>query len=74
VFDQPVAPAVFAAGVGQTLSPASPPAFSRRQPGAARPPDKEKPHRTGPQTFGTQSDAARPGLGWDPASGYLIET
>jgi hypothetical protein len=35
---------------------------------------KEKPHRTGPQTFGTQSDAARPGLGWDPASGYLIET
>jgi hypothetical protein len=34
---------------------------------------KEKPHRTGPKTFGTQSDAARPGLGWDPASGYLIE-
>src|SRR5664280_1722458 len=32
---------------------------------------KEKPHRSGPQTFGTESDAARPGWAGDPASAYL---
>jgi hypothetical protein len=33
--------------------------------------DKEKPHRFRPQTFGTESDAARPGWAEDRASAYL---
>jgi hypothetical protein len=32
---------------------------------------KEKPHRFRPQTFGTESDAARPGWAEDRASAYL---
>jgi hypothetical protein len=32
---------------------------------------KEKPHRNQPKTFGKISDAVRPCLGGDPASGYL---
>src|SRR5262249_8252715 len=38
---------------------------------AAITPQKEKPHRTRPKTFGTESDAARPGLGWESGVGLI---
>jgi hypothetical protein len=81
------APSAFEPGEEETLDLSSSPRFSprlrvsaskwnldnnRRQGGAlgARR-SKEKPHRFRPQTFGTESDAARPGRAGDPASGYL---